>query len=94
MKYPLSHVSGASIHFPLAREDSVYYTTFPMFCASIHFPLAREDSAPSVPEYVPIASIHFPLAREDFIDSNLFLAILCFNPLPSCEGRLPRTHFY
>ena len=34
-----------------------------------------------------IASIHFPLAREDPVSHPLLFCTLCFNPLPSCEGR-------
>ena len=34
---------GASIHFPLAREDLSFFFFFLLCYASIHFPLARED---------------------------------------------------
>ena len=57
--------SDASIHFPLAREDSTSHIETSLRIASIHFPLAREDTLIRHGRQILIASIHFPLARED-----------------------------
>ena len=38
------------------------------------------------------ASIHFPLAREDLRNACSIFTAGCFNPLPSCEGRLSRRY--
>ncbi len=56
--------------------------------ASIHFPLAREDSWFCLFWFADNASIHFPLAREDRTVVPFIPVWSCFNPLPSCEGRL------
>ena len=40
------------------------------------------------------ASIHFPLAREDSYELKNIYDDLSFNPLPSCEGRLPISNIH
>ena len=75
-----TQMEGASIHFPLAREDVLRENCSSGQIASIHFPLAREDARTTAETTEEVASIHFPLARED-------KGFERFNPLPSCEGR-------
>ena len=79
----------ASIHFPLAREDTLRDLLLPW--------RSRFNPLPSCEgrlnnrlgtSYSSIASIHFPLAREDNHSCRFPRRIACFNPLPSCEGRL------
>ena len=78
----------ASIHFPLAREDTLRDLLLPW--------RSRFNPLPSCEgrlnnrlgtSYSSIASIHFPLAREDNHSCRFPRRIACFNPLPSCEGR-------
>ena len=78
----------ASIHFPLAREDTLRDLLLPW--------RSRFNPLPSCEgrlnnrlgtSYSSIASIHFPLAREDVPEAEVRRKGICFNPLPSCEGR-------
>ena len=56
--------------------------------ASIHFPLAREDDWPGFgnDEYAPLQSTSL-LRGKTFFGAGLLFQHICFNPLPSCEGR-------
>ena len=80
-----------SIHSPHARGDNIGVTTNQQMIISIHSPHARGD-----PRFRPapqnhIISIHSPHARGDCLDSKpVYMPFADFNPLPSCEGRLPR----
>ena len=81
--------SVASIHFPLAREDIDRQTELFMTVASIHFPLAREDGVSQFTFVVSMSLQSTSLLRgktkyTDPVDAGAD----CFNPLPSCEGRL------
>ena len=78
---PLPSCEGRPISSSCFSSDSF---------ASIHFPLARGDTKKLLGTGDIYASIHFPLARED--DSLVGNSTIfdCFNPLPSCEGRLIR----
>ncbi len=82
-----TQMEGASIHFPLAREDVLRENCSSGQIASIHFPLAREDARTTAETTEEVASIHFPLAREDPLSSSYSKGFERFNPLPSCEGR-------
>ena len=84
----LRNWSGASIHFPLAREDdSRIWRSIPHQRFN---PLPSCEGRRNEPEKVRAycdASIHFPLAREDGNCGCNVGCGCCFNPLPSCEGR-------
>ncbi len=85
----------ASIHFPLAREDHCVNVTPTPTCMLQSTSLLRgKTEIISLSKIWKNASIHFPLAREDSADYDSYRMDKCFNPLPSCEGRLTALILY
>ena len=73
----LSNRYPASIHFPLAREDSWFCLFWFADNASIHFPLAREDR--TVVPFIPVWSCFNPLPScEGRRKSYCFIPIIAF----------------
>ena len=80
---PLPSCEGRRSAYQISRQPSALQSTSLLRGKTGHSS-RRVDSN--------VASIHFPLAREDNLFRVHFLFQFCFNPLPSCEGRLIRIY--
>ena len=79
---PLPSCEGRRSAYQISRQPSALQSTSLLRGKTGHSS-RRVDSN--------VASIHFPLAREDSSGYIRFPILFCFNPLPSCEGRLLLT---
>ena len=91
LKHNISFIPTISIHSPHARGDLDVASACYVLTQFQSTPLMRGETADNMEKYIiSYISIHSPHARGDALFLPSPSCERNFNPLPSCEGRLPR----